>query len=190
MRRILRCVPCYFQTLCKYGERPITLKNVILSHHLEFPGQTGTGQWWERLQKVRNRLKDLQNKNTSTVMRKGWVKFGSQADWGSVFEKRDANASLALDDSSRRFFSQSVVISNAVRAPLFFLRSFLFLRVCFNCSCKGESFLISFAFIFASQFQTQQSLVEIKSKWAKSISIALAVWGIHTAITSITEYAL
>jgi hypothetical protein len=72
----------------------------------------------------------------------------SQADWGSLLENNAAKASRALGVFSVRFFNHSRGASNGERAAFAFLpRGFLALRVCRNCSCNGESFLINFAFI-------------------------------------------
>jgi hypothetical protein len=59
-----------------------------------------------------------------------------------------AKASRAPEAFSLRFFSHSAVVSKGARAAFDFLpRGFLALRGCRNCSCRGESFLINFAFI-------------------------------------------
>src|SRR5215510_5473236 len=72
----------------------------------------------------------------------------SQADWGSLLANNAAKASRALGVFSVRFFNHSRGASNGERAAFAFLpRGFLALRVCRNCSCSGESFLINFAFI-------------------------------------------
>ena len=63
-------------------------------------------------------------------------------------ENNAAKASRALGVFSPRFFNHSRGASKGERAAFAFLpRGFLVLRVCRNCSCKGESFLINLAFI-------------------------------------------
>jgi hypothetical protein len=64
-------------------------------------------------------------------------------------ENNAAKASRAVVAFSLRFFNHSAVVTKGERAALFdFLpRGFLALRVCRNCSCSGESFLINLAFI-------------------------------------------